>query len=119
LAANGAKPGNSALVGSEKVRIAAIADGKLPAAMQAPVRRPQRRRERGPPPPYPPGRFWRDGRGYAEKLLSRHRCHAGQASDADWLMYRRNYQGWSHSPLTQGDGGQCQRTAIAMVLGDE
>ena len=21
--------------------------------------------------------------------------------DGDWLMYRRNYQGWSHSPLTQ------------------
>ena len=24
-------------------------------------------------------------------------------ADGDWLMYRRNYQGWSYSPLTQID----------------
>ena len=38
LAANGAKPGNNVLVGNEAVHIAAIADGKMPAATQAPAR---------------------------------------------------------------------------------
>ena len=39
--------------------------------------------------------------------------------DGDWLMFRRNYQGWSFSPLKQIDAGQRQKSAAQMGLGDE
>ena len=33
----------------------------------------------------------------------------------DWLMARRNYQGWSHSPLTQVTTGNVQDLRLAWV----
>ena len=34
---------------------------------------------------------------------------------ADWLMVRRNYQGWSYSPLTQINGGNVEEPPLAWV----
>ena len=100
LAANGAKPGNSALMGNETVRIAAIADGKMPAAMQAPAPAAAATRER-PATSYPPGRFGLTVAGTLKNYDPVTDATLAKPADADWLMYRRNYQGWSHSPLTQ------------------
>jgi alcohol dehydrogenase (cytochrome c) len=35
--------------------------------------------------------------------------------DGDWLMIRRNYQAWSHSPLTEITPGNVQRLRLAWV----
>ena len=37
----------------------------------------------------------------------------------DWLMARRNYQGWSHSPLTQITRDNVEGSAAGVGLGDE
>jgi len=96
---NGAKAGNTALAGTEKTRIAAVADGKTPANLaQAPV--PAAAREQ-PATSYPPGRFGLTVAGELKSYNPVTDAMLAKPADADWLMYRRNYQGWSHSPLGQ------------------
>ena len=99
LAANGAKPGNIAMVGNETVRIATIADGKMPAEMRTPV--PAAAARERPATSYPPGRFGVTVAGALENYNPVTDAMLAKPADADWLMYRRNYQGWSHSPLKQ------------------
>ena len=101
LASNGAKPGNSALAGNETVKIAAIADGKassLPETPPATAAAPARER---PATSYPPGRFGVTVAGTLKSYNPVTDEMLAKPADADWLMYRRNYQGWSHSPLKQ------------------
>jgi len=99
LTYNGAKAGNTALAGTEKTRIAAVADGKTPANLaQAPV--PAAAREQ-PATSYPPGRFGLTVAGELKSYNPVTDAMLAKPADADWLMYRRNYQGWSHSPLGQ------------------
>jgi len=38
-----------------------------------------------------------------------------QRGSGDWLMARRNYQGWSHSPLTQVTRKRTSRAAARLV----
>jgi alcohol dehydrogenase (cytochrome c) len=103
LAFNGAKPGDGALAGTETVRISAVADGKAPSMPElqaaAPVSAaPARER---PATSYPPGRFGLTVSGSLDNYNPVTDAMLAKPADADWLMYRRNYQGWSHSPLNQ------------------
>ena len=77
LAANGAKPGTAAFTGAEKIKIAAVADGKMPAEMaEAPA--PRLAAGSGAAGDLLSARpLWRDGGGLAEKLRSGHRPDAG------------------------------------------
>src|SRR3984957_2368106 len=101
LAANGAKPGATAFAGAEKLKINTVADGKMPAELaEAPAAGGGGGAAR-PATSYPPGRFGVTVAGslksydpVTDKMLA-------HPKDADWLMYRRNYQGWSHSPLSE------------------
>jgi alcohol dehydrogenase (cytochrome c) len=110
LHANGAKEGSQALTPTTAVRIGASANGTVPAEISAGLRadsaaRPQRAaganagagRSRpaapvqqgltvaGTVPSYSP---------VTDEMLT-------HPSPDEWLMYRRNYQGWSYSPLDQ------------------
>jgi alcohol dehydrogenase (cytochrome c) len=115
LAANGAKPGNTALTGGEKVKIAAIADGKMPAAMAS---APPLAAGRGagadrPATSYPTGRFGVTVAGSLKSYDPVTDAMLAHQKDGDWLMYRRNYQGWSHSPLTQVTAGNVKGLELA------
>ena len=37
----------------------------------------------------------------------------------DWLMIRRNYQAWSHSPLTQINAANVKDLRLVWSVGDE
>jgi alcohol dehydrogenase (cytochrome c) len=110
LAANGAKPGTIALTGNETVRIASIADGKMPAIAEgaAPAAGAAR-----PATSYPPGRFGVTVAGSLKSYDPVTDSMLAHPKDADWLMYRRNYQGWSHSPLAQVTTGNVKNLQLA------
>ncbi len=99
LFANGAKPGAIAMVGNETVRIAAIADGTMPVMAPAPA--PATAAAARPATSYPQTRFGLTVAGTLKTYDPVTDAMLAHPKDADWLMYRRNYQGWSHSPLTQ------------------
>jgi alcohol dehydrogenase (cytochrome c) len=104
LAANGAKGGNTPLTGAETVKIAAIADGKMPVVAEAPAAVRAMSVER-PATSYPSGRFGVTVAGALKSYDPVTDAMLAHPKDADWLMYRRNYQGWSHSPLAQVTAG--------------
>jgi alcohol dehydrogenase (cytochrome c) len=103
LYANGAKPGSAALTPTTAVRIGSIANGTAPSDLAggrpataadpeaAPARRPA-----GPPvvPHVSVAGTVAHYTPVTEAMLT-------HPSDDEWLMFRRNYQGWSYSPLAQ------------------
>jgi alcohol dehydrogenase (cytochrome c) len=125
LRANGAVPGPSALDGSTAVPVASIANGTMPAGLATaqasgaaesqapaggtPAMTNLERARRGRVPD--PGRFTlptrfglilkgdiKDYQPVTEAMMT-------HPPDSDWLMFRRNYQGWSYSPLKQINTG--------------
>ncbi len=95
LQANGATPGGTPFTGAEKVQIGTITNGKTPPALlQASGGRP------GPQPIARPGLSLR---GHIENYASVTDSMLIDPPAEDWLMVRRNYQGWSFSPLKQID----------------
>lgn len=97
LSANGAQPGAMDFTGRETVKIAAIADGKGPAIAPPPATA----SVAAPATSYPPGRFGVTVAGAIKTYQPVTDDMLAHPKDADWLMYRRNYQGWSHSPLKE------------------
>jgi alcohol dehydrogenase (cytochrome c) len=111
LWANGAKPGTTALTKTSDVKISTIANGNiLPEAIAAaPAANSDAvaglgkeaamaaRIARDNPPPAQGLTVKGTVKNYTDvtdELLT-------HPPDGEWLMYRRNYQGWSHSPLKQ------------------
>jgi alcohol dehydrogenase (cytochrome c) len=97
LHANGAVPGAKVLTGDTDVRIASVANGQVPADVQ-----------KGLPParaaaPRPASRHGLTVAGSVAKYAPVTDAMLIHPADGDWPMYRRNYQGWSFSPLTQID----------------
>lgn len=97
LWANGAKAGGKAFSGAETIKISSIADGITPpisqlATVQAAAR---------PANFYPATRFGLTVAGTLQTYDPVTDDMLAHPKDSDWLMYRRNYQGWSHSPLSQ------------------
>jgi alcohol dehydrogenase (cytochrome c) len=95
LQANGATPGGTPFTGAEKVQIGTITNGKTPPALlQA---------SGGRPGPQPIARSGLSLRGHIENYASVTDSMLIDPPAEDWLMVRRNYQGWSFSPLKQID----------------
>ena len=94
--------------GNETVQIAAIADGKMPVIADAPAPGAAR-----PATSYPPGRFGVTVAGTLASYDPVTDAMLAHPKDGDWLMYRRNYQGWSHSPLTQVTTGNVKSLELA------
>jgi len=104
LAYNGAQPGTKPLTGSENVKINTIADGKTPPALLAQQTTPARGGGGGGPRPatyYPQTRLGMTVTGTLPTYNPVTDAMLAKPADGDWLMYRRNYQGWSNSPLKQ------------------
>jgi alcohol dehydrogenase (cytochrome c) len=95
LQANGAKAGPQPFATGSDAVIATIASGEPPAGLLATPRTRQR-------PATPEPEHWgltvagtvKNYVPVTDEMLT-------HPADGEWLMYRRNYQGWSYSPLTQ------------------
>ena len=100
LQANGARPGTQALAQTTAVAVGAIASGQAlpaaaPAAPAAPVSG-----IRGGATNLPPGRGLTVA-GEVPNYVPVTDAMLRNPPDGDWLMIRRNYPAWSHSPLTE------------------
>ena len=100
LSANGAKPGSKAFDGSAATLVSAVASGQVPADIANPPRRAAADEGGG------------GGRAPAMKLghtlvgnIKEYRPITEEMlvhpDPNDWLIYRGNYQAWSHSGLSQ------------------
>ncbi len=98
LTANGAKPGSKSFDGTSMVRVSAIATGQVPADIANPPRRANAENAAGRAPAMKLGHTLVGNiKGYrpvTEEMLV-------HPDPNDWLIYRGNYQAWSHSGLSQ------------------
>jgi alcohol dehydrogenase (cytochrome c) len=97
LTANGAKPGSKPFDGTDTTRISAIATGQVPADIANPPRR-ANAETAGRAPAMKLGHTLvgniKEYRPVTEEMLV-------HPDPNDWLIYRGNYQAWSHSGLSQ------------------
>ena len=121
-AVNGSRPGTAALTADNATRINTFTDGHIVDAMIGGTQVVQAGRGRGAAAPAgdgegggaaPAGRGGRGGRGAAGPAFGQTVLgtvpdykdisdgELRNPSPNDWLMFRRNYQGWSYSPLSQ------------------
>jgi alcohol dehydrogenase (cytochrome c) len=104
LRANGATPGTTAFTPATAVAIGSIANGQMPAGLNT-----VRAANGAPVPPRrpDPGRFSLPTKfgltlkGNIQNYVPVTDEMLRNPPDGDWLMFRRNYQGWSYSPLSQ------------------
>jgi alcohol dehydrogenase (cytochrome c) len=107
LRANGAAPGSAALTPATTVTIGSVADGKPPAGLKlgAPITNIERAQSGMRVPD--PGtvsmatKFGLSLKGNIQNYRPVTEAMMTNPPDGDWLMYRRNYQGWSYSPLKE------------------
>ena len=91
LRANGAQAGTTALNGNTDVRVSAAANGQVPAEIQKGLAPPAQRAAAPAPASHHGLTVAGTIKSYApvtDEMLT-------HPPDGDWLMYRRNYQGWS------------------------
>ena len=113
LRANGATPGSSAFTPAASVGIGAIADGKTPSGFSLIAAAPPpagARPANGQAAPTPrrvdgrfslPTKFGLSLKGDIQNYVPVTDEMLRNPPDGDWLMFRRNYAGWSYSPLNQ------------------
>ena len=117
LQSNGARPGAQALAQTTPVAIGEIASGQAqpastPAAPAAPAA--VAGGIRGGATTLPPGRGLTVA-GEVPNYVPVTDAMLRNPPDGDWLMVRRNYQAWSHSPLTEINPDNVRRLKIAWV----
>src|SRR5258706_11635607 len=102
LYANGAKPGSANFSKDSDVKVSSVADGKVLAEAIAPpsigkmAAAEARARAEAPPPAH-----GLTVKGTVKNYVDVTDDMLVHPVDGEWLMYRRNYQGWSFSPLKQ------------------
>jgi alcohol dehydrogenase (cytochrome c) len=107
LHGNGATAGAAALTPAATATIGAIASGKVPDDVLHPVPLTAfQRAAAGIRVPDPgsfglPTKFGLTLEGHIENYVPVTEAMMINPPDGDWLMYRRNYQGWSYSPLKE------------------
>lgn len=120
LAANGAKVGATAYSKNTDVKISTIANGKMPAdfgkltAPAAGASRPantaplDRRRDLMAPA----FQLGHTVKGTVKDYIDVTDEMLRNPPDGEWLMYRRNYQGWSFSPLSKINTGNVKQLTL-------
>ena len=102
LYANGAKAGSAMLSKDTDVKVSSVADGQVLAEAIAPpsigkmAAAEARARAEAPPPAH-----GLTVTGKVKNYVDVTDDMLKNPVDGEWLMYRRNYQGWSFSPLKQ------------------
>jgi alcohol dehydrogenase (cytochrome c) len=97
LRANGATPGTTAFTPATSISIGAIANGQMPAGLTAARAGAARRIDSGRFAL--PTKFGLMLKGNIQNYVPVTDEMLRNPPDGDWLMFRRNYQGWSYSPL--------------------
>ncbi len=125
LQQNSAAPSATAFTGAQAVAIGTIATGQRPAAAAQAAAGPAAGRGAGPGA----GAAGGGGRGGAQTPQARGLTVAGEVKNyvpvtdemlrtppaGEWLMARRNYQGWSYSPLTEITAANVKDLRLAWV----
>ncbi|MCP5410968.1 MAG: PQQ-binding-like beta-propeller repeat protein [Alphaproteobacteria bacterium] len=96
LHGNGANPGGKALTPDTSDKIGSVATGLTPRDVLNGRARPQ-------VPSVAPIPLGQVVKGEVKNYTPVTDAMLRNPPDSDWLMYRRNYQGWSYSPLKQID----------------
>ena len=125
LSSNGAKPGTVAMTGAENVRLSTIATGRAPMAAATAQAAPARRAggddgeggatRSGAITYYPQARLGLTVDGTLDKYEPVTDAMLTHPRPEDWLMYRGNYQGWSHSNLRQINTSNVKNLQLAWV----
>ncbi|OFW50248.1 MAG: hypothetical protein A3G77_09775 [Acidobacteria bacterium RIFCSPLOWO2_12_FULL_68_19] len=118
LQVNGGRPGGGALTQASVATVGAIASGQAPAggapAGPAAPAAPVAGGVRGGATNLPPGRGL-TFEGEVPNYVPVSDAMLRTPPDGDWLMIRRNYQGWSYSPLTEITPANVRRLKVAWV----
>lgn len=101
LQANGAKPGTQALTAAAAAPIGSVATGEAVAVQQPPSAAPAQAPAAPAPPATPAVARGLTVSGEVPNYVPVTDAMLRNPPAGDWLMVRRNYQAWSHSPLTQ------------------
>jgi alcohol dehydrogenase (cytochrome c) len=107
LHANGARAGSATFTADTAAGIGSIASGKVaddvlhPPTMSAFARATGGERVATPGSFMLPGKFGLTLEGHIQNYEPVTEAMMNNPPDGDWLMFRRNYQGWSFSPLKQ------------------
>ena len=123
LAANGAKPGAKPFNKSVSVRISSVATGQAPVQVAAAKPAPAKP---GAPAPVtttptlnqrtdllpPPFQLGHTVKGTVKNYVDVTDEMLKSPPEGEWLMYRRNYQGWSYSPLKQINAGNVKSLTL-------
>ena len=115
LQANGAAPGPQPFTAATSVPVGSLLTGAPTQTAAAPppsAAAPQGRGGRGAPPPAPLGLTVE---GEVKNYVPVTDEMLRNEDPGDWLMVRRNYQGWSHSPLTQVTPQNVKELQLAWV----
>ncbi len=111
LKGNGAKAGSTAFTGAQAVKLSTIADGKIPDAI-AHSRGITRGGGGDDVAAAGTARWGLTQPGDIKNYVPVTDAMMRHPDDADWLMARRNYQGWSFSPLKQIDTGNVKNLQL-------
>jgi alcohol dehydrogenase (cytochrome c) len=117
LQSNGARPGAQPLTTATKSSIKAMASAQpqgTPAQGAAAAGAPAVSGIRGGATSLPPGRGL-TVTGEVPNYVPVTDAMLRNPPDGDWLMIRRNYQAWSHSPLTEVTPNNVRRLKVAWV----
>ena len=102
LWANGAKPGTTAFTKNTDIKVSSVADGKVVAdAIAAPSMGKMDAMAARADEFAPPVGRGLDVTGTVKNYVDVTDDMLKHPADGEWLMYRRNYAGWSFSPLKQ------------------
>ena len=110
LSANGATAGGTLLAPATSVKIGLVANGVVPPDVAAGTTR------SAPPPPMPTGLTVE---GHVPNYTPVTDAMLNSPPDGDWLMGRRNYQGWSFSPLGEITPTNVKGTPTEVGVGHE
>ena len=112
LMANGAHAGTQAFDGTETVRISAIANGQVPADIATPRRAAGGGDEGGAAGRAPAMTLGQTLVGNIKTYSPVSDAMLVHPDPKDWLIYRGNYQAWSHSGLKQVNEGNVDQLQL-------
>lgn len=114
LHANGAAPGPQPLTPTARLPLAPLLSGQTPPALRAALDAAAKTDQAGPPRTLA-GPKGLTVSGEVRKFTPVTDAMLRQPDPADWLMIRRNYEGWSYSPLSQINQSNVASLQLAWV----
>ena len=115
LEANGALPGTQPLRAATVTTISSVANGKMPATLQAKLNSAATANQAGVTQVPTSGPKGLTVTGEVKRFVPVTDAMLRNPDPADWLMIRRNYQAWSYSPLAEINAANVHGLQLAWV----